>query len=98
MDPITTAPQQKELTIKEIAFLANMAQNAVNLSGLVHDWSKWQTTIRADARTRGIAPNKHPINIIMADKIADLARGDYFDAALTVLEIANATQTEEQSK
>lgn len=60
------------MTIQQIAQLAINAQNAVNLSGLVLSWASWQTTIRAHANSVGIAPNLHPVNVIMADKVRDL--------------------------
>jgi CHAD domain-containing protein len=61
------------MDIKEIAKKAYGALAASNLSGLVHSWHVWLPDIRAHAEKHHILPNDHPINVIMADKVAQLA-------------------------
>ena len=61
-------------TLAQLAQEAIDIQNACNLSGLVHGWSRSISRLRKlcpDLDTNGI--NRHPINFLWADKLADLA-------------------------
>jgi len=63
-------------TLGELAKEAIDIQDAVNLGGLVHGWSKAVTGLRAclpDADTERI--NQHPINVLWALKLLSLALG-----------------------
>jgi hypothetical protein len=72
-------------TINEIAKLAVEIQDAVNLGALVRSWAEWQEEINADAKRRNIDRNQHPVNVIMADKLADLThRGEDFSKAYNI--------------
>lgn len=61
--------QPKPLTIADVAKKAWTAQDASNLSGLVRSWAEWMPVINAEPGQ----PNTHPVNVIMADKIMQLA-------------------------
>ncbi len=69
---ITSEP----LTIGQVARLCNQAQNASNISGLVLSWAKWMPCINRHAEVLGIAQNLHPINLVMADKLVQLASAE----------------------
>ena len=61
-------------TLKDLADEVYLAQDACNLSGVVHSWSKSISRLREllpDAGTHQI--NIHPINTLWADKVAQLA-------------------------
>jgi len=60
---------------------AIMVQDACNLSGVVHSFSKVVSRIWEEARVRGESTdwvNRHPICVLYADKILQLAGGDDF--------------------
>lgn len=65
-------------TLKELAKEALDIQNASNLSGLVHGWSRSVKELRFRLAEIGVtdteAINRHPINQLWADKLADLSR------------------------
>lgn len=51
------------------------AQDACNLSGVLHSWSKLQEKIWEEARKQGAGTdfvNRHPINVLFASKVASL--------------------------
>ena len=51
-------------------------QDACNLSGVVHAWSRVLDKIWFEARAAGQGTdyvNRHPISVLFADKLADLA-------------------------
>lgn len=59
--------------------LALDAQNACNLSGIVHSWSKIVSRIWDEAHERGEGTdwvNKHPINVLFAAQASWLCAGD----------------------
>jgi hypothetical protein len=64
-------------TIRELAKEAIEVQNASNLSGCVHSFSKAITELRDIANAEGWAStekiNAHPITIVWTGKIADLS-------------------------
>lgn len=63
-------------TIKELAKEAIAAQDACNLSAVVHSFSRAMTDLREIAHAEGWEStdkiNGHPISILYADKIASL--------------------------
>lgn len=61
------------LSIEAVAQLAMRAQNASNLTGLLNSWHSWLPAISRDSQEGKFAWNMHPINRVMADKIAQLA-------------------------
>jgi hypothetical protein len=61
-------------TLSELAQEALDVQNACNLSGVVHGWSRAISDLRKLMPTADTeAINRHPINKLWADKVADLA-------------------------
>ncbi len=62
-------------TMKQLAQEALDVQDAVNLSGLVHGWSRSISDLRALLPNVGTdAINQHPVNKMWASKVHDLAR------------------------
>lgn len=61
------------LTIEQVAHDCWRAQDACNLSGLVLSWARWMPTINAHAREKGLPANGHEINVVMIDKLRQLA-------------------------
>jgi hypothetical protein len=63
-------------TLKDLAKEALSVQDASNLSGVVHSWSRAITRLRAllEQNNKGgtHAVNTHPINQLWADKVASL--------------------------
>lgn len=58
---------------------AIFAQDACNLSGLVHSFSKVVTKIWAEARALGKGTdwvNRHPISVLYASKLGSLANSE----------------------
>lgn len=74
-----TREPPKALTIEQVAHAAWRAQNASNLSGLVLSWAQWMPTINAHARENGIKQNEHEINVMMLDKLCQLAGIEQLD-------------------
>lgn len=81
---------QTEVTseaIKNAAKDAMIIQDASNLSGVVHSWSRHMNAINDESRRLGKGTdwvNNHPVNILFADKVADMTgRGDNFGDAYT---------------
>ena len=67
----------KERTMKDLAREAIEVQNACNLSGVVHGFSRAVTDLRRlrpDAGTDAL--NAHPICVLWASKIEDLTRAE----------------------
>lgn len=67
-------------TLKELAQEALDVQNACNLTGVVHGYSRAMTRLRElypDESTHFF--NLHPISILWADKIAHLTETQGFD-------------------
>lgn len=52
---------------------ALQCQNACNLSGVVHSMSRWMTEIRQEQPMGTDDLNRHPVVVLFADKIAQLA-------------------------
>jgi hypothetical protein len=67
-------------TIRELAQEALDVQDACNLSGVVHSFSRVLTDLRAVARAEGwegtSAINMHPIAVLFSSKIASLTYSD----------------------
>ncbi len=61
------------LDIERVANAAWMAQDASNLSGIVRSWAEWMPVINAHAQEQDIQQNHHAINVIMAEKVGQLA-------------------------
>jgi hypothetical protein len=63
-------------TIKDLAKEAYDVQNACNLSGVVHSFSRVMTDLREIARAEGWEGteklNTHPVTIMFSSKIASL--------------------------
>lgn len=60
-------------TIKELATEAYNVQDACNLSGVVHSFSRVFESLRALDECKGTDwINKHPVCVLYADKIAHL--------------------------
>lgn len=67
-------------TLANLAGEAIVVQDACNLSGVVHAWSRSIRRLREllpDAGTDEI--NRHPINVLFADKCADLSGRPVFN-------------------
>jgi hypothetical protein len=65
------------MTEAEMARVALQVQDAVNLSGVVHSFSAVLTDLwkLADERNEGtLWVNTHPVSVLFADKITDLAQ------------------------
>lgn len=66
-------------TLKELAQEALDVQDACNLSGVIHGWSRSITDLRAIVEKETGASfstdtlNRHPVNVLWADKVASLA-------------------------
>lgn len=81
-------------TIKELAVEVLQVQDACNLSGVVHSWSRAITELRSlspGASTETI--NTHPINVLWASKCRDLAFGKEDICAETVEQYRHAYVT-----
>lgn len=76
-------------TLSELAQQVLDVQDACNLSGVVHSWSEAITNLRELMPTAGTDTiNRHPINRLWADKVADLTgTADSYD---TVREMATS--------
>ena len=60
-------------TIKELCQEAVAVQDACNLSGVVHSFSRVMTDLRAALPSAGTADiNRHPVSVMFASKIASL--------------------------
>lgn len=65
-------------TLPELAQQVLDVQDACNLSGVVHAWSRAITNLRELMPTAGTdALNRHPINKLWADKVAHLTGTQY---------------------
>ena len=66
------------MTIREAAELALVVQDACNLSGVAHGFSRVLTeALWPEANRLGLGTeyvNQHPVSQLFADKLADLAR------------------------
>ena len=72
-------------TIKELAEEVLRVQDACNLSGIIHSWSKSIRRLRlVETFENTDAVNKHPINVLFAGKVAQLT-GCNYDAATSYL-------------
>jgi len=71
------------LSLENLCMIAEM-QNGSNLSGLLHSWAALLPVIRESALRAGIPPNQHPINVIMLDKLSQLANSDTGEACLAL--------------
>ena len=63
------------MTIREAARLALTVQDACNLSGVVHAWSRIMELLWEEARRTGQGTdfvNNHPICVLFASKVASL--------------------------
>lgn len=75
--PSVPDPRPKESnsmkTLPELAQEVLAVQDACNLSGVVHSWSRAISSLRELMPTAGTeAINRHPINKLWAAKVADL--------------------------
>jgi hypothetical protein len=81
------------MTYRETAKNALVVQDAVNLSGVVHDFLTVVATIWEEARCLGAGTkwvNRHPIVTIYIDKLNALnGRADFFAAYAEVKKIAD---------
>lgn len=59
-------------TLQQIAQDAINIQNASNLQAILGVWASMQTLIREDTVSRRTGYERHPINILMASKVASL--------------------------
>ena len=65
----------RKLTIKEAAQMALDVQDACNLSGVVHSFSRVMSLLSDEANRIGLGTdwkNTHPIAVLFSDKIASL--------------------------
>ncbi len=87
------------VSIKTLAREAIGIQNACNLSGLVHGWSRAVTNLREalEEETGKVISteefNQHPINVLWASKLSDLAGigpggTEYSDAYVAVRKLS----------
>ncbi len=61
------------MSIKKLADTALQVQDACNLSGVIHSWSKTISELRQLCPSLGTTEiNQHPINVLFADKVASL--------------------------
>ncbi len=87
-------------TLRQLYAEAVVAQDACNLSGVVHAWS------RSIHRLRQLYPgadtaffNKHPVCVLYADKLADMTGSRAEDAFRKAWDAAiEHTRTEDASK
>lgn len=63
-------------TIKEIAILSIQLQDASNVQALVRTWAEWMPVIRSHSEEQRISFNEHPVNVMMASKMASLTGSD----------------------
>lgn len=94
------------MTLKKLAAIALQVQDACNLSGVVHSWSGAITNLRAlcpELGTDGI--NRHPINVMFADKVADLtgsrSTGNFvsaYDECVRLSNLPDAPPSDEDAK
>ena len=59
------------------------ALDACNLSGIIHDWSTIMVDIWEEALSKGEGTdyvNRHPICILLSEKVRELAGGDFSEA------------------
>ena len=64
-------------TIKELSKEAIDVQNASNLSGIVHSFSRAMTDLRANLPNAGTDEiNSHPVSVLYSNKIASLTNSD----------------------
>jgi hypothetical protein len=76
-------------TIKDIAQEAMLVQDACNLSGVVHSFSRMMEVIWQEARDKGEGTsyvNTHPIVKIMLDKLVMLAFENYHNSSKEVMD------------
>jgi len=69
----------RKLTMKEAAQMALDVQDACNLSGVVHSFSRVMSFLSDEANRTGKGTdwkNTHPIAVLFADKIADLSKSN----------------------
>lgn len=87
-------------TLKELAQESLDIQNASNLSGIVHSFSRAITELREVAS--GSYSNVHPINLLWADKIAhltgtqDIGNSKIFKAYNAIADFLEGKITEKQ--
>jgi hypothetical protein len=70
-------------TMKDAAQLAIDIQGASNLSGVVHSFSRVMTVLWAEANRQGKGTdwvNRHPIAVLLADKVRSLTGDDFASA------------------
>lgn len=80
--PPPTPPSGDTRTLQQLAKEALMVQGACNLSGVVHGWSRAMRRLceLCDLGTDG--RNRHPINVLWADKVKHLTGDDVTAAYL----------------
>jgi len=83
----------RKLTMKEAAQMALDVQDACNLSGVVHSFSRVMSFLSDEANRTGKGTdwkNTHPIAVLFADKIASLTNsghGTVYSSAYAAVEI-----------
>lgn len=66
-------------TLDELMVEALQVQDACNLSGVVHSFSRALTELRENGINDTDALNNHPISVLYSDKIASLTQsGDFY--------------------
>ena len=81
--------------LKELATEALDAQNACNLSGVVHSWHRALEDLWANARAMGKGTdwvNKHPINRAYVSKLLSLSRYEIGDKTFEECEMLASGQ------
>ncbi len=69
----------KPITVAEAARAALQVQDACNLSGVAHSFAEAVGALWEEARQRGQGTdfvNTHPISVLFASKLGDLARAE----------------------
>lgn len=64
---------EKVTTIQDLAKQAIEIQNACNLSGIVHAFSKAVTVMRTELKMDTPTCNRHPVTVLFLDKLNSLA-------------------------
>lgn len=67
------------MTLQQAARDALSALDGCNLSGIIHSWSRMLTEVLwPEARRLGLGTdwvNRHPLNVLLADKVTQLSGG-----------------------
>lgn len=74
---------------------AILVQDAVNLSGIVHSFSKALSDLRASGIQNTADLNRHPISVLFSSKIASLTGSESFDEFSKAYQWAKKTSGKE---